>query len=205
MTPREDLREFTKTSLDWDDVIGEVAGDTPEFPKYTTQLMNIANQNAQGTRPEVVGQMSELIQQCPNPTYTGWRRWYLENYGDRIDRATDRVWPMVQKMLAAGDRIDRDMVRAWIEDLVITKTAEGLIIQEAILHHLAEREGADWRLAGPEEESKNIDGYLNGSPISIKPHTYLSKKASVRERIDAEVVYYKKTSRYLHIYREPQS
>lgn len=31
------------------------------FPKYTTQIINIANQNAGGTRPKVVGQMSELI------------------------------------------------------------------------------------------------------------------------------------------------
>ena len=30
------------------------------FPKYTSQLINWANQNAQGTRPAVVGQMSEL-------------------------------------------------------------------------------------------------------------------------------------------------
>ena len=36
--------------------------DVVSFPKYATQLINLANQNAQGTRPEVVGQMSELIQ-----------------------------------------------------------------------------------------------------------------------------------------------
>ena len=32
-----------------------------EFPKYTSQIMNLANQNSQGTRPKVVGQLSELI------------------------------------------------------------------------------------------------------------------------------------------------
>ena len=32
-----------------------------DFPKYTSQLINWANQNAQGTRPAVVGQMSELF------------------------------------------------------------------------------------------------------------------------------------------------
>lgn len=31
------------------------------FPQYTSQLINWANQNAQGTRPKVVGQMSELF------------------------------------------------------------------------------------------------------------------------------------------------
>lgn len=36
---------------------------TFDYPKYATQIMNLANQNAQGTRPNVVGQMSELIQE----------------------------------------------------------------------------------------------------------------------------------------------
>ena len=31
------------------------------FPKYTSQLINWANQNAQGTRPKVVGQLSDLF------------------------------------------------------------------------------------------------------------------------------------------------
>lgn len=28
-----------------------------DFPKYTTQIINLVNSNAQGTRPVVVGQM----------------------------------------------------------------------------------------------------------------------------------------------------
>ena len=31
-------------------------GESKNFPKYTTQIMNLANQNAQGTRPKVVTQ-----------------------------------------------------------------------------------------------------------------------------------------------------
>ena len=38
------------------------------FPKYTSQLINWANQNAQGTRPRVVGQMSELFPEYPSNT-----------------------------------------------------------------------------------------------------------------------------------------
>ncbi len=34
----------------------DLVGATPAFPRYTTQLINLANQNAQGTRPKVVGQ-----------------------------------------------------------------------------------------------------------------------------------------------------
>lgn len=32
-----------------------------EYPKYTTQVINLANQNAGGTRPRNVGQLSELL------------------------------------------------------------------------------------------------------------------------------------------------
>ena len=35
--------------------------DVPQYPKYTTQVINLANQNAGGTRPRNVGQLSELF------------------------------------------------------------------------------------------------------------------------------------------------
>ena len=34
-----------------------------EFPKYVTQVINLVNSNAGGTRPKVVGQMSELVKE----------------------------------------------------------------------------------------------------------------------------------------------
>ena len=63
-----------KNSQITQDVVGKVV----EFPKYTTQIINLANQNAQGTRPKVVGQMSELIKQFPEQSYEDWVRWYLK-------------------------------------------------------------------------------------------------------------------------------
>ena len=42
------------------ELVSDIVGEVNEFPKYTTQLINLANQNAQGTRPIVVGQMSDL-------------------------------------------------------------------------------------------------------------------------------------------------
>lgn len=43
-----------------------------DFPKYTTQIINLVNSNAQGTRPEVVGQMSELIQEFDGNSLQEW-------------------------------------------------------------------------------------------------------------------------------------
>lgn len=50
---------------------------TFEFPKYTSQLINWANQNAQGTRSNVVGRMSDLFPQfmkeCNEITIENWK------------------------------------------------------------------------------------------------------------------------------------
>ena len=50
-----------------------------EFPKYTTQIINLANQNAQGTRPAVVGQMSDLIQEFSGQTIEEWGKMVFRN------------------------------------------------------------------------------------------------------------------------------
>jgi len=52
-----------RVKLKNDELAYEIIRRTKEFPKYTTQLMNLANRNAQGTRPKFVGQMTELIQE----------------------------------------------------------------------------------------------------------------------------------------------
>ena len=63
-----------------------------EFPKYATQILNLANQNAQATRPKVVGQMSELIKEFTGRTLEEWEEWYIKRYPDSIDKATKKYW-----------------------------------------------------------------------------------------------------------------
>jgi len=46
----------TNFKIKTSELIKEISGEAKLFPKYTTQLMNLANQNAQGTRPSIVGQ-----------------------------------------------------------------------------------------------------------------------------------------------------
>ncbi|MBD3202713.1 MjaI family restriction endonuclease [Candidatus Woesearchaeota archaeon] len=200
MSKNEDLSEYTEIKLDVEEEFKDVIGDVKEFPKYTTQIINLANQNSQGTRPKVVGQLSELIHKCPVKTFKGWKEWYEENYPDAVDKATKKVSGMIEKLREAISKIDDEMIKEWVEDLVITKTAEGLVIQEAILKNIAERLGEEWVKATPEDESKNIDGYIGETPVQIKPSTYLSKKPTVRDNIEVEIIYYKKTSKYLYIY-----
>jgi len=172
------------------------------FPKYTSQLINLANQNAQGTRPEVVGQMSELFAEFLNSneekTIEGWRKWYTERYPDAIEIATNKIWDQVHNLRNAILLIDREMVKKWVEDLVICKTFNGLYVQKAILASLAEKKNTTYRLAKPDEEAKGIDGYVGNTPYSIKPDTYKTM-GRLSEVIDVKMIYYTKTKRGLKI------
>jgi len=169
----------------------ELVGETKTFPKYTTQILNLCNQNAQGTRPSVVGQMSELVQECPYRTYKEWRQWYLSKKPSAIADATQRIKTMVGNLRNAIALIDDNMIRAWVEDLVIAKSFTGLHFQQAILSRVAKMKRTTFRIAQPDEESKGIDGYIGQEKVSIKPETYKSK-LGLPESIRIPIIYYEK-------------
>lgn len=173
-----------------------VAQIDPEFPKYTTQIMNTANQNAQATRARVVGQMSEIIQEYkekyPEGMFEDWEEFYYEEYDgeERIEEATEKLLEMVVKMREAAKEIDEEMARRWIEDLVLYKTYMGLgRNEEAIFQKLAREYELEYKQSTPTEESKGIDGYLGDQPVSVKPITY-KQKSRLQEDINAPIVYY---------------
>lgn len=172
------------------------------FPKYTSQLINWANQNAQGTRPVVVGQMSELFPEfmnsCMEITIENWRKWYTEKYPEAFENATDKIFAQVQNLRNAIALIDREMVEKWVEDLVINKTFNGMYVQKAILASLAIKRGTTYRLATPEEESMGIDGYVGEVPYSVKPDTY-KIMGRLSETINVKMIYYSKTKTNLKI------
>lgn len=172
--------------------IKELLGITSfEFPKYSTQILNLANQNAQGTRPSVVGQMSELIQEFSGKSIKEWENWYLEKHPETINRATDKIIDMINNFKDVMNQIDRKLVEKWVHDLVIIKTFIGLRFQEAILNKISKILNQKYRLANPEEESIGIDGFIGNIPVSIKPETYKIKK-NLNEKIGVKIIYYKK-------------
>lgn len=182
----------------------EAANDSRsyQFPKYTSQLMNWANQNAQGTRPKVVGQMSELFPEFLSSgeeiTVENWEKWYLDRFPDAFAVATDKIYAQVQNLQEALPRIDKEMVRAFVKDLIINKTFNGLYFQKAILAFLADQWHTSYRLAAPVEEAVGIDGYVGGTPYSIKPDTYKTM-GRLSESIEVKMIFYNKTKTGLTI------
>ena len=67
------------------------------FPKYTTMLINQINQTAQGTRPKVVGQMSELIQEFDGQTLEEWIEWYNVRQPNAVEAATEKIYDQFVK------------------------------------------------------------------------------------------------------------
>lgn len=82
---------------------------------------------------------------------------------------------MIQQMREAMNQIDRPMVNRWIRDLVLYKTYLGFDTQEVIFHKLAGEYHREYTRAEADDESKGIDGYLDGQPVSVKPVTYQQK------------------------------
>jgi len=163
---------------------------SPSFPKYVSRIINLANQYAQGTRPKVVGQLTDLIQEFPGDTLDEWEQWYLRKYPDAIKTAKEKILSMLENLKNTMHRIDENIVNDWVKDLVIVQTFIGLQFQEAILKKGAEIKGVDYRLSEKTDESKGVDGYIGEIPVSIKPDTY--KIMSLNEEIAVKVIYYKK-------------
>ena len=186
---KEDIAEFNNNEIS-------------NFPKYTSQLINWANGNAQGTRPKVVGQMSELFPDFLNTTQQisieNWKSYYTDKHPEAIEEATTKIYAQIELLRKAMELIDKDLVEKWVEDLIYNKTFNGLYVQKAILAYLAERKGLDYRLATPDEEAKGIDGYVGDKPYSVKSETY-KVMDRLPEEIPVTMIYYKKTKSGLKV------
>lgn len=191
---KEEVVSMTRLLITKSELEGNYAFPEVHFPKYTSQLINWANQNAQGTRPRVVGQMSDLFpayrEDAEEHSIEEWADWYFERHPDAIENATDKIEYQIENLKEAIQLIDRNMIRDWVYDLVINKTYIGLYYQQVILSRLAQEQSCSWRLATPNEESCGIDGFVGGTPYSVKPDTYKTMNR-LQEQIDVTMIYYK--------------
>ena len=146
--------------------------------------------------------MSELFPQfletATEVTAGNWATWYKSKKPGAIDAATEKVSEQINNLKQALELVDKDLVRAWINDLLIAKTYNGMYVQEAILRELAERKNLPFRRSTPEEESQGIDGYVGETAYSVKPDTYKTM-TRLRESIGYTMIYYTKTKTGLKI------
>lgn len=165
------------------------------FPKYVTQLINWANQNAQGTRPKTVGQLSDMFPQfeneCEEITINAWMEWYSTKKPEAINNAVKKITNQISNLQEAIKLIDEKMITDWVEDLLFNKTYIGLYTQEAILAYLSKKSNTSYRMANSEEESRGIDGFIGDTPYQVKPVTYKIMNP-LQENIPVKIIYYEK-------------
>lgn len=92
-----------------------------QFPKYVTQVINLVNSNAGGTRPKIVGQMSDLVKEFDGRTIDEWIEWYTERYPNAVNVAVNKIWSMYEIMKPAFNSITKEMIENWVKDLVMVK------------------------------------------------------------------------------------
>ena len=69
------------------------------FSTYVSPIINLANYYAHGTRPEIVGQMTDLIQEFQGRSLTEWEKWYGDVSDDEIE-AFSSIGPVSKKLEA---------------------------------------------------------------------------------------------------------
>jgi len=175
------------------DELKEIIGaEDKKFPKYVSPIINLAGRFSQGTRPKVVGQLTELIKECPHKDYEGWKKWYLNKKPNAINDATVKIMGMMSNFKLVTPTIDVEIVREWVEDLVLVKTFIGLNFEEPILKRIASILKEEYRFSTPKEESRGIDGYVGEISISIKPETWKTQK-HLGEVLKADkIIFYEK-------------
>ena len=180
-----------KFSLKPADVTKALGISSPDLPKYVWPILNLANQFAQATRHEIVGQVTELFPESKASSLAEWAAWYAERKPDGIRTAGDKLEPMVKNLREVMATINRTMIDEWVTDLVVTKTFAGLQFQEAIMKDLGGRFNLVTRLPTTPEERQGIDGFIGDQPVQIKPESYRNKPA-LHEEFPCPVVYYEK-------------
>jgi hypothetical protein len=100
-----------KHKLTLESIRQALAAPELKLPRYVSPLINLANQYAQGTRPRVVGQMSELIKQFDGETLSQWESWYMRRQPEAIEEATNKIWEKLHGLRDTSVGIDKEMVR----------------------------------------------------------------------------------------------
>jgi hypothetical protein len=173
-----------------------------ELPKYTSTLINLANRISRGTVPKAVGQMTELVVDSKKREWSEWEAWYRERHPGTLEKATTKVLEMLQNLKQAIDGITPEMVEKWVRDLVVVKSFIGIRVQEAIIKRVAQELGYPHTPASRQDEAKNIDAYIGGKPVSVKPKTY-KLQAAMPEELPETVIYYEKRGSRIVIEFEP--
>lgn len=153
-----------------DERIEILRGEKSEFPKYTGQLLNLANQTAKSTRQSLVGDMNSLLDEFeenhPNGTFEEWKEFYLNEHDgkEKLAESAAELFEMIEKMQEAIMEIDEEMAHEFVHEMVLYKTFLGNDVTRVVLEKLAELYKMEYTIASEED---TVDAYLGDQPLQI--------------------------------------
>lgn len=158
------------TSKNYDQVI---KSSRRVWPKYATQLMNIANQNCKGTSPSNVGSIKEtwleMKSQSIKGTLENWTNYYNNKFGEQLlEAAGKKIYNMLINMNISW--ITEEMCIDYAKEIVYNKTHMGMGGEEMALEVVANYFGKPLRYSTAGEESQGIDGWIGDKPTQVKKH-----------------------------------
>lgn len=157
-----------------------------EWPKYSTQLLNIANQNCKGTDIKLIGSMKELWLEMRGQgirgTLSNWKKFYLSKKGKKVlKQSSEKVYDMLKKMKIHW--IDEEMCHDYIKEMVFNKTHMGMAGEEMAVEAVAKYFKMKYHFSNAQEEAQGIDAWIGNVPVQVKPHDSV-KKHHVRNHAD---------------------
>lgn len=175
-----------------------------QWPKYATQLLNIATQNSKATHAKTNGSVKEMWLKMRskgiNGTLDNWTKFYQQERGgeQNLIEAGQKVYAMLQKMGIPW--ITEEMCIDYIKELVYNKTHMGLGGEEMAIQAVARYYGKTYRFSNAKEEAQGIDGWVGDKPVQVKPEGSVFK-GHVHNHPDKDkvlLVTYKKTTCFIH-------
>lgn len=143
-----------------------------DWPKYSTQLLNVAVQNCQALRAKFVGSMKETWLQMKEEgvkgTLDNWETYYNSQHNpEALIEAGKKTYAMISAMNIGG--IDEEMCIDYIKEVVYNKTHMGMGGEEMAVEVVANYYNLPYRFSNAEEESQGIDAWIGDMPVQVKP------------------------------------
>lgn len=183
-----------------------VRNTTPlKLPTHYASLINLSCRRSKATRPEIVGQMTELFKQFPGKSASEWKRWYLKKNEGVLLVAHELIRKKLYEIGRAFKKINDDDIWNWIIDLVTDKTYSGLAVETTILKSVAKEVHKGYKASSVEDEKKNIDGYIGGRAVQVKPASFKRTSEKKQGKLPKIIIYYyynKETERISYDYNK---
>jgi len=143
-----------------------------EWPKYSTQLLNVAGQNCKAFDVKRVGSAKETWLEMRSKgirgTFENWCAFYNSKpFAANLPAQAQKLYEMIQKMKVGG--ITLEMCDDYIKEVIYNKTHMGMAGEEMAVEAAGQYYDLPVRFSTAEEEAQGIDGWIGEYPVQVKP------------------------------------